>query len=163
MFNKVLVAIDSSADSQTIFKQAVDLATSMQASLMVLHVLTNYEEGSPSMPILPTNTPYMPLDDQVWHIYRDQWEAYRKAGLDRLQGYVDLATQTGVAAEFSQLAGVPDQVICNLATTWAADVIVMGSHGRTGLQEFLMGSVSNYVMHHAPCAVLICRLAKTTT
>ncbi|MGF1516635.1 MAG: universal stress protein, partial [Nodosilinea sp.] len=49
----------------------------------------------------------------------------------------------------------PGRVICTLAKTWAADLIVVGSHRRKGLSELFLGSVSNYVMHHAPCSVLV--------
>ena len=58
-------------------------------------------------------------------------------------------------AEFTQSFGSPERVICNLARTWEADLIMVGSHQRTGLSELVMGSVSNYVMHHAPCSVLV--------
>ena len=46
-------------------------------------------------------------------------------------------------------------MICDIASAWNADLIVMGRHGRLGLEELLMGSVSNYVTHHAHCAVLV--------
>ena len=46
-------------------------------------------------------------------------------------------------------------MICNAAISWQADLIIMGRRGRTGLSELFLGSVSNYVLHHAPCAVLV--------
>jgi nucleotide-binding universal stress UspA family protein len=42
-----------------------------------------------------------------------------------------------------------------MARSWPADLIVIGRRGRTGLKEALMGSVSNYVVHHAPCTVMV--------
>ncbi|MEM7592653.1 MAG: universal stress protein, partial [Cyanobacteria bacterium P01_A01_bin.83] len=51
--------------------------------------------------------------------------------------------------------GQPAQQICESAKEWQADLIVIGSHGRKGLNELIVGSVSNYVSHHVPCAVLL--------
>ncbi|MGF1673753.1 MAG: universal stress protein, partial [Rivularia sp. (in: cyanobacteria)] len=48
----------------------------------------------------------------------------------------------------------PGYMICNVARSREVDLIVVGRHGRTGLSEFFLGSVSNYVLHHAPCSVL---------
>ncbi|MGP1384853.1 MAG: universal stress protein [Thainema sp.] len=42
-----------------------------------------------------------------------------------------------------------------LAKNWGADLIMMGSHGRKGLNEMLLGSASNYVVHHATCSVMV--------
>jgi nucleotide-binding universal stress UspA family protein len=61
----------------------------------------------------------------------------------------------GIKTEFTQIPGNPGQTIKKIAQNWDADLIVMGSRGRTGLSELVLGSVSNYVMHHAPCSVLI--------
>ncbi len=51
--------------------------------------------------------------------------------------------------------GNPAHNICDLAQTWSADLILVGSRGRTGIKEMFLGSVSNYITHHAPCSVLI--------
>lgn len=55
--------------------------------------------------------------------------------------------------------GVPHEVIRSVALEEKADLIVVGSHGRTGLQRFLLGSVSEHVLSEAPCSVLIAREA----
>ena len=51
--------------------------------------------------------------------------------------------------------GQAAQKICEFAQTVNADLIVIGSHGRSGLSELFLGSVSNYVSHHVSSAVLI--------
>lgn len=60
----------------------------------------------------------------------------------------------GINAEFKILFGDPSRVICEIAQAWNADLIIIGRRGRTGLSELFLGSVSNYVLHHAPCSVL---------
>ena len=56
--------------------------------------------------------------------------------------------------EFRQLPGSPGRTICHLAWSWQADLIIVGNQGRSRIGELLLGSVSNYVLHHAPCSVL---------
>ncbi|MEL6786783.1 MAG: universal stress protein, partial [Cyanobacteria bacterium J06607_15] len=51
----------------------------------------------------------------------------------------------------------PGRTICDRAQTWSVDLILVGSRGLTGAKEVMLGSVSNYVTHHAPCSVLIVR------
>lgn len=57
------------------------------------------------------------------------------------------------------LNGFPIDEILNCSTDWKADLIMLGSHGRKGISEFLMGSVSRGVLHNARCAVRIVRLS----
>jgi universal stress protein A len=53
--------------------------------------------------------------------------------------------------------GTPATEIVKAATEWPADVVVIGSHGRTGVSRALLGSVAEAVMRHAPCPVLVIR------
>ena len=79
-----------------------------------------------------------------------------KTQLEKLQ--TELATSVGaqnVSIEVGE--GDPKDVILNIAAAWSADLIVMGSHGRTGLDKLLLGSVSQAVSLHAPCSVAIIR------
>ncbi len=59
--------------------------------------------------------------------------------------------------------GDPKSRIIDLATEWHADLIVLGSHGRKGLNRFLLGSVSQAVARQAPCSVQIVRIPSTPT
>ena len=85
--------------------------------------------------------------------YQAEWEAAESRGLELLRSLAQEAT--GVAVEFTQNIGSPGRVICDVAKDWGASLIVMGRRGRTGLTELFMGSVSSYVIHHAPCSVFV--------
>ena len=64
---------------------------------------------------------------------------------------------TGVPCQKRLLRGVPWRTIIGLAEKESAELIVMGTHGRTGLMRLLMGSVAEAVVRHAPCPVLTVR------
>jgi nucleotide-binding universal stress UspA family protein len=66
--------------------------------------------------------------------------------------------ETGLATEAKVLQGDPRTVIEDLARAEAADLIVVGSHGRTGVAKFLLGSVASHVVSHAPCSVMVVKL-----
>jgi nucleotide-binding universal stress UspA family protein len=156
MINKILVAVDRSERNQSVFESAVSLAKTSSATLMLLHVLSEEEAG---YPLLPTYAYYPMLDDRDYEIYQEQLIEYKQWGIDFLENLTQKAAAVGVKAEFTQLTGNPGRTICELADTWEADLIVVGSRGLKGLKEMFLGSVSNYVTHHAPCSVLIVRMA----
>ena len=68
-----------------------------------------------------------------------------------------LLERLGVDAEARVEVGDAGETICSVAEEIAADVVVIGSHGNGRLKEILLGSVSHYVLHHAPCPVLTVR------
>ena len=154
MFSKILVAMDCSAIGKDVFDAALNLATTLQAKLMLLHVLSGEEVDSPSVPLFPNLEYYPSLSDRRLELYHEQWQAFEQRGLELLQSRVHEAIAAGVKAEFTQTPGSPGRTICDLARSWGADVIIMGRRGRSGLSELVLGSVSNYVLHHAPCSVL---------
>ncbi len=153
MFAKILVAIDSSPMGKTIFDKALDLAKSTGADMMLLHVLS-YEDGMP-MPTSFGREYYTGLNSKALEIYQQQYKEFENQGLKLLQILADQAISAGISTEFSQNHGSPGQTICNLAFNWQADLIVMGRRGRSGINELILGSVSNYVLHHACCSVLV--------
>jgi nucleotide-binding universal stress UspA family protein len=162
MFQKILVALDQSETSQQVLEKAIDIAKTNQARLMLLHVLAPINEVYP-LPIYPgVDGIYTAQHDAVVRAAQDKFSLVEQVGLDHLRSQVSAASVQGIPAEFTQALGAPNTVICDLAKSWGADLIVMGRRGRSGLAELVLGSVSNYVMHHACCSVLVVQAALVT-
>lgn len=156
MIKKILVAVDHSQNSKSIFDTAISFAQKTGAELMLLHVMSKQETDYPTLPIF-SYADYPMVDDLEYNTYQEQMTAYQQRGLDLLHSLTQAATAAGVSTEFTQLTGNSGRMICELANNWSADLILVGSRGLKGLKEMFLGSVSNYVTHHAPCSVLIVR------
>jgi nucleotide-binding universal stress UspA family protein len=156
LFEKILVAIDMSEMAKPVFAQALSLAQKHRANLMLLHVLSSEEDGSP-FPIPPNLTDLYPAvgNDLTLESWRQQWEEFEQEGLEVLRSRAEEATSLGVNVEFKQIPGSPARTICKVAREWHADLIVIGHRGRSGLGEMILGSVSNYVLHHSSCSILM--------
>lgn len=162
MFKKIVVAVDGTDLGDLAFQEALALAQANQSSLMLVHVMSPMNEAYPD-PIFaaPGATGvYVGLHEEVMKVYTEQWEAFEQRGLDLLRNLTDMATAAGIPTEFTQALGDPGKAICNLAFEWDADLIVLGRRGLKGLSELFLGSVSNYVLHHAHCSVLTIQGAK---
>lgn len=154
MFTKILVATDSSPMAEQIFDRALFLAKATQANMKLLHVLSAEENESPDLPQYVGLDYYFTMTETSWRNYREQWDAFKEERLQWLHTHAETARASGLSVEVEQACGSPGRIICQVAKTWGADLIVMGRRGRSGLSELLLGSVSNYVLHHAPCSVL---------
>ncbi|MBE7380105.1 MAG: universal stress protein [Leptolyngbya sp. SIO1E4] len=156
MFSKILVALDPGDTCAALFAKAVTLAQATGAELMLLSVLTPEGEDGLTMPA-SSGLAYYPLSvsESIWEMYQRHYQEYEAKGLEMLRNFSDQAQAAGVRAEITQVFGSPGHTICNLAKTWEADLVMVGSHGRKGLSEIVLGSVSNYAMHHAPCSILV--------
>lgn len=155
MFQKILVAIDHTPDAHSVFESALTLAQETGASLMLLHILLTEEIDN--IPISRTVIPYYyPTITQDMIVrYQEERERVENCGLNSLRSLTKEATDVGVKTEFMQQIGDPKHLICQIAKNWNADLIMVGRRGRTGLSELILGSVSNYILHHASCSVLI--------
>jgi nucleotide-binding universal stress UspA family protein len=155
-FQKILVALDYSDLSQAVFAQALELAKTNESHLMLLHCLASEMISQPMVPI-PTELGLYPefmnpayQEAQLTHVEK-RVEQVRAL----LRSYCEAATSQGVRTTFDYKIGDAGQCLCQTARKWGAQLIVLGRRGRTGWTEALLGSVSNYVLHHAPCSVLI--------
>ncbi|MEM8832068.1 MAG: universal stress protein [Cyanobacteria bacterium P01_G01_bin.19] len=160
MYDKILVAIDRSETSRQVFMKALSVAKADGATLILLHVLSKEESTSPFM------SDYMSAKKRCIHVppetmrhakevYRKEWVEFEQQGIEILRSYAKKAISAGVKTEFTQITGHPSSTICEFARSCDADLITIGRRGRSGLQEMLLGSVSNYVVHHAPCSILL--------
>jgi nucleotide-binding universal stress UspA family protein len=112
--------------------------------LIVAHVLT------PVMPLMPDG--YMSAK-----AYHEIEAAARHRGQTQLDGLVAKAKRAGVRARALLLYGVAVDRILRAARSRRADMIVIGTHGRTGFARFVLGSVASGVVTHARCPVLTVR------
>ena len=157
MYKRLLVALDMSKDTSNVFNSAKTLAQSTGACLMLLHVLSGEEESAP-IPI-PAVSPLDFYEEgthaELYEENQEQLAEFEKRGIEMLRSWAEVAQDEGIQAEFSQQPGNVGRKICEVAKSWDADTIIIGRRGYSGFQEMLLGSASNYVVHHAPCFVMV--------
>ncbi|WP_107667287.1 universal stress protein [Cyanothece sp. BG0011] len=157
MYQKILIALDMSKMAEMVFNHGLSLATQEKNSqLLLLHILSGEEENSP-LPVPPDLREMYPAagNDLTLETWKEQWQAFETSGNEMLASYQKKAIEKEIRTDYKQIYGNPGSRICKIANEWQADVIVIGHRGRSGLEEFFLGSVSNYVLHHAHCSVLI--------
>ena len=141
---RILYASDFSKASGRAFTTALTLARSNNAVLTILHV------NVPIMPLVP---------EQV--IRSDTWEQLdteaRRWSRRRLAGIAKRAKTTGTRANTLLMNGDPSQQIVHAARSTRADLVVVGTHGRTGFSKFILGSVAGRVVATASCPVVTVR------
>lgn len=138
---RILFATDFSDASRPAARRAVSLAKDSGAELLVVHV---YEP-----PVRPAVDAFL-----VPRVY-DEFEAEIRSQADQgLAPIVARAAGAGVAARPLVLRGVADEAIARAAKDEAADLVVVGTHGRGGVARLLLGSVAARVVSSAPCPVL---------
>ncbi len=156
MFTKLLVAVDLSDRNDDVFAAGFDVAKKMGASMMLIHVPSS---DDPEYPVFPTllGQDYYSTSASIpmIEIYEKRWRAYEEKGLAMLKQFAEKARTAEVSIEYTQNAGAPGKMICQLASNIHTDLIVIGRRGNSGLNEMMAGSVSNYVVHHADCSVLV--------
>ena len=149
-YKKILVAIDQSSQSDVVFEQALDLATKEHACLMLFHSLPVKTPGSGAYGDM-FGRELINFSGEMQAALRQEKEEAR----EWLTSYCQRATARGVPTEWDLKVGDAGEAIRALAEAWDADLVVLGRRGRRGFAEIVLGSVSNYVVHHAPCCVLV--------
>ncbi|WP_414752882.1 universal stress protein [Anabaena sp. CCY 9910] len=154
MFNKILVAVENTEMGKQVFERGLSLATATNAELLLLHVISPFDEDYLTAGEMETQSSYGTSQVHSVEYYVGKWNALKQEGIDFLTLFTNQVIAQGVTADFTQELGDPSRLICEIARSWNADLIVLGRRGLHGLSEFFLGSVSNYVLHHAPCSVL---------
>lgn len=141
---RILHPTDFSSASSAAFARAVAMAKAERAQLLLVHVL------APPLPIAGEG--YVSTK-----VYEDLEASARAYGRKRLTALETRARKAGVKAVTVLLDGVAHDQIARAARSKKADLIVIGTHGRTGLAKFFLGSVAARVLAAAPCPVLTVR------
>jgi nucleotide-binding universal stress UspA family protein len=140
MFENILVAVDGSKHSDAAFDVAMDISQKYGSQVFVIHV---FQGGTgPGTLVSPG------FEDDMRAIGQqilDSYEAKVKERRDSLQRNVRMLLEMGDAA----------QKIMETASKIKCDLVLIGSRGRGGFKELLLGSVSHKVTNHASCPVLV--------
>jgi nucleotide-binding universal stress UspA family protein len=141
---RIVHASDFSPASRAAFSRAVELARANRAELTVLHVMT---------PIIP----YVGDAYATPQAYEAMLASVRTQAQRQLDRLVRRARSGGARVRGVLVEGVPHERIARAARARRADLIVVGTHGRTGVARFFVGSVAARVIAIAPCPVLTVR------
>jgi len=137
-----LVPLDFSEHANQALDYAINLAGKLDARLTLLHVIQSVPLGGADMGV---TLPYAYLQDLEAEI------------MQSMESYLARVTTAGLEGTTVVVRGVPFHEILETAKTQLVDLIIMGTHGRTGLQHVLLGSVAEKVVRLAPCPVLVAR------
>ncbi|MBC7915913.1 MAG: universal stress protein [Pyrinomonadaceae bacterium] len=143
--HKILIAVEDSQYSEKATLYGIDLARKLGAEIALLHVNE-----------LPMATSYIadPLLNEPPVMMPEVIHAQEDASKKLLNKIADSVGDTLTVFTFHKL-GNPKEEILNTADEWNADIIILGTHGRTGFDHFLSGSVAEKVVRKAKCPVLI--------
>lgn len=145
---RILVATDLAPTSDLAVSWALDLASAHGAELLVMSVIDPDELTSDGTGVPTTRSM--------------RWDQVRDDRQDAAQRLVARGRAAGVKASFMVWTGEPGESIVTAAASESADIVIVGSHGRSRIGRMVAGSVSDHVVRHAPCPVLVVRARPET-
>jgi len=137
-FQRVLIAVDDSPIAAHAADTGIDIAHSMGAEVGFIYVRDAKRMNAPESGISAG-------EFAVWA---------EQEGKRLVAGFCRRMAPPSTALEFVEV-GQPAAKIVEAAKQWPASLIVIGSHGRTGITRILLGSIAEGVIRHAPCPVLV--------
>jgi len=144
-FSRIIAPVDGSEESKYAAKKAIFLAEHIGVDVVAMYVKDTSIFAR-----------FPPLDDVL---YFNMDKFLEKEALSILDKVEKMGSKRGVKVIKKLVEGIPDEEIIKEARK--SDLIVMGSKGITALDRILIGSVSEKVLHHAPCPVMIVRRQKS--
>ncbi len=140
MFSHILVPLDGSALAESVMPHVVAMAKAFDARCTLLRVIELcYVAGQ-----------MMPVDPLDWRVNKAEGEAYLSARAERLR-------QEGLQVEQAVLEGSPAQQIIDFGQAQKADLIILSSHGQSGLSRWNVSSVVQKVLNQAHISTLVAR------
>ncbi|MFD1684656.1 universal stress protein [Halobellus litoreus] len=141
MYDRILIPTDGSECADSAVEHALDIAAQYDAELHVLSVVDSRDVSHSAPAISP---------EQVQQTLRDRAESVVESVAER-------AEAAGVTVVTAVEPGIPDDVVVEYAADEDCDLIVMGTHGRTGLERYLLGSVTERTVRRSSVPVLTVR------
>ena len=141
MYDRILIPTDGSECADSAVEHALDIAAQYDAELHVLSVVDSRDVSHSAPAISP---------EQVQQTLRDRAESVVESVAER-------AEAAGVTVVTAVEPGIPDDVVVEYAADEDCGLIVMGTHGRTGLERYLLGSVTERTVRRSSVPVLTVR------
>ena len=145
----ILAGADASVPSDQAIDRAAALAAKHGAKLVLVHAVAN-------------DTVVEEVDNEMVLQLGAVSAAMRAEVAKRLAEKLATLRAQGIDAELATPVGAPGEVVAQLAKQRSAELIVVGTHGHTGISRFLLGSVATAILRHAPCDVLVTRGVAST-
>lgn len=139
--DRILVPVDFSACSLQALKEAIVFADRVAAKIVLMHAV--------DLGLAFTSDGYGMYD------LTTLIDAAKEGAQDQMRSFVRQAKFGGVRFETNIQVGPAVSEICRISETRDIDLIIIATHGRTGFEHLLMGSVAEQIVRHAPCAVLV--------
>ncbi|WP_435100090.1 universal stress protein [Halarchaeum sp. P4] len=140
MYDRILVPTDGSPESERAIEEAIGLAELNDATVVALYVIDTRD--------------YRSLPEAKWTALRSELEQEGKRAVETV---AERAEEAGVSAETIIEDGTPHEVILERTRDGDCDAVVMATHGRSGIDRFLLGSVTERVVRQSSVPVLVVR------
>lgn len=145
MYKRIMVPVDGSETARLGLSEAIKLAASLHADIRLVFIINKLPWVSPELSSSAAQELIEQLRGTGESVLHDSLNAVRAAGL------------TADTRLIEALGAEAGECIVAQATSWPADLIVCGTHGRRGFRRILMGSDAEYVLRHSPVPVLLVR------
>jgi nucleotide-binding universal stress UspA family protein len=146
----IIVGCDLSEGSDQALARAIAIAKRHNARILLVHAQAD-------------DAPVKDVDNEMLKQLGEVSAAIRVAEAREIASRMQTIVAQGLKTDVISRIGPPGEVITHAANEEGADLIVVGTHGRTGLSRFLIGSVAAETIRHAACDVLVCRGTSNTT
>jgi nucleotide-binding universal stress UspA family protein len=138
-YSKILVAVEELPLAEKVFKRGVCFAKEFNAKLAIVHVVNiPTSVGSIDAGILP----------------EEAMDFSKKAGKNLLKNLIDSSSE-GIEVEEYLPIGSPVDEVTSVVEEYGADLLIVGTHARSGLSKFFLGSVEEQIVSHVNCEVLV--------
>lgn len=149
-YSKILVAIDRSSQSKIVFEKALHLAKLERAELKIFHCV-----GLSPLAFGSSGDIYGQGLGRSAQIQQELMTKEVEEVKAWLETFLQQSESLGIRTTSEYKIGEAGYWVREVALSWGADLVVLGRRGRSELAELFLGSVSNHVIHHLKCSVLI--------
>jgi nucleotide-binding universal stress UspA family protein len=159
MFKKILVPLDGSIFASKALIYAVEVARKFDSEIVLLRVAKHGKPVPASAGIMPGMADPKSMEIAIEAV-REEEKLNLNKSIKYLRNKAKRLKDKNIAVSFSSLVGDADRTITKYAVSKNIDLIIMTSHGASGIKRFILGSVADYVLKNSNIPVMIIRPAK---